>query len=414
MEFEHSTLKTPFLKKRILLGVTGSIAAYKAVDLASKMTQMGADVDVIMTDSACKLVTPLSFQSVTGRKVYTEHDLWSGENHVTHITLGMVGDLLVIAPASANTMAKMASGIADNLLSITALAARCPILVAPAMDGGMYSHPATQHNMEILRQRNVRFVGPGTGHLASGLVGPGRLEDNEVILGTIRCMLAEKGPLAGKKIVVTAGGTQEPIDPVRAIMNRSTGKQGYAMAQAALDMGAGVTLISGPTALAAPIGAVRRDIVTAEEMKNAVLAETAGADVLIMAAAVADFRPQVVADHKIKKENGIPEIKLTSAPDVLKEVSQRKPQIGHPGVIVGFAAESQDLLANARKKMEAKHLDLIVANDIQAEGAGFGVDTNRVSLLTPDGRVETLELMSKYEVAQAVLEKILPLIQPSH
>jgi phosphopantothenoylcysteine decarboxylase / phosphopantothenate---cysteine ligase len=414
MEPQQVSFKTPFYQKRILLGVTGSIAAYKTVELASKMTQMEAEVDVILTESACKFVTPLSFQSVTGRKVYTEADLWGGEGHVTHITLGRVGDLLVIAPASANTMAKIAHGIADNLLSITALAARCPILIAPAMDGGMYGHPATQKNVEILRGRNVQFIGPAAGHLASGLVGVGRMEDPEIILGTIRRLLAQNGPLAGKKIVVTAGGTQEPIDPVRAIMNRSTGKQGFALAQAALDLGANVTLIAGPTALATPAGVNRIDITTAEEMKNAVFAETNDADGLIMAAAVADFRPAVTADQKIKKEDGIPEIKLSASPDILKEVSLRKDQTHKPTVIVGFAAESQDLIENARKKMVTKKLDLIVANNIQIEGSGFGYDTNRVSLLTPDGKTETLGIMSKYEVSRIVLQKILQLLIKEH
>lgn len=410
MEPEQTTITTPFFARRILLGVTGSIAAYKAVVLASKMTQLGAQVDVILTESAGRLVTPITFESVTGRKVYTDRDLWSGEHHVTHITLGTEGDLLVIAPVSANTLAKMAHGIADNLLSITALAARCPILLAPAMDGGMYSHPATQMNIKILQERGVRFIGPGSGHLASGLTGPGRLEDNEIILGTIRALLGENGPLKGKKVVVTAGGTREPIDPVRAITNRSSGKQGYALAQAALDLGAKVTLISTPTALSWPVGASRREVETAAEMRDAVLEETADADALIMAAAVADFQPLTRADQKIKKENGIPEIQLTATPDILKEVSQRKVQLHRPAVVVGFAAESQDLLSNARKKLATKHLDLIIANDIASPDSGFGTDYNLVSLLTPDGRVETLEMMSKYAVARAVLEKVVQMI----
>ncbi len=410
-------MKTPLTGKNILLGVTGSIAAYKAVDLASKLTQAGALVDVILTQAALQFVTPLTFQSVTGRRAYTDADLWGREGHIQHIALGRSADLLVVAPASANTLAKMAQGLADNLLSVTALAAggrqnpACPILIAPAMDGGMFAHPATQANLELLRQRGAIVVGPVAGHLASGLVGVGRMVEPLELLGRIRLALACGGPLAGRQVLVTAGGTQEPIDPVRAITNRSSGKQGFALAQAALDFGAQVTLIAGPSALAEPVGARRVDVHTAQEMLEAVLANIPGADALLMAAAVADFRPVARADQKIKKENGPPEIKLENTPDILKTVSQMKVESGFPRLIVGFAAESQALLENALRKLESKHLDLIVANDITASDAGFGVDTNRVSILAAGGDLQTLPLMSKAEVAENILARLTHLLQ---
>ena len=240
-------MPNPIAGKNILLGITGSIAAYKAADLASKLTQAGAAVDVILTPAALKFITPLTFQSVTMRKAYTDDDLWGGEGHVRHIGLGMAGDLLVIAPASANTMAKLAHGIADNLLTVTALAARCPLMLAPAMDGGMFSNPATQANLEILRQRGCIIAGPAEGRMASGLVGLGRMVEPAELLGHIRLALGRGGPLSQQRVLVTAGGTQEPIDPVRSITNRSSGKQGYALAQAALDAGAEVTLVHAPT-----------------------------------------------------------------------------------------------------------------------------------------------------------------------
>ncbi len=399
-------MPNPLTQKRILLGVTGSIACYKAADLASKLRQAGAEVDVILTQAALAFVTPLTFQSVTGRKAYTEADLWGSEGHVLHIGLGQAADLLVVAPATANTIAKLAHGQADNLLTVTALAARCPLMVAPAMDGGMFDHPATQANLETLRQRGAIIVGPAEGHLASGLVAKGRLVEPLELLGHIRLALAQGGPLAGRKVVVTAGGTQEPLDPVRFLGNRSSGKQGFALAQAALDMGAEVALIAAPTHLTAPVGARRVDVRTAEEMGVAVLDEIQSADALLMAAAVADFRPADLSAQKIKKTGGALEIKLDATSDILKAVAEQKTKIGQPSVTVGFAAESQDLLDNARSKLEAKKLDLIVANDISASDAGFAVDTNRVTLLFPDGRVEELPLMSKEEVAQAVLAQV--------
>jgi phosphopantothenoylcysteine decarboxylase/phosphopantothenate--cysteine ligase len=404
-------MNTPFTGKHILLGVTGSIAAYKAADLASQLAQQGAQVSVILTEAARQFITPLTFQSVTGQRAYTDADLWGSEGHVQHIGLGHGADLLVIAPASANTLAKLAHGIADNLLSVTALAARCPLLVAPAMDGGMYTHPATQANLEILRQRGAIIVGPAEGHLASGMTGIGRMTEPIEILGHIRLVFARGGPLEGCRIVITAGGTQEPIDPVRAITNRSSGKQGFALVQAALDLGAQVTLIAGPVSMPAPIGARRIDVRTAQEMLEAVLAEVPGADALVMAAAVADFRPAAPAEQKIKKENGVPEIKVQPTPDILSQVSKLKAETGFPKVLVGFAAESQSLLENARHKLQAKHLDLIVANDITASDAGFSVDTNRVTLLHASGLQEALPLLSKAEVAEAVMVWVVHLLQ---
>lgn len=403
-------MKTPLSEKRILLGVTGSIAAYKAAELASKLAQAGAQVDVLLTQAALQFITPLTFQSVTGRRAFCDADLWGSEGHVQHIGLGKAADLLVIAPASANTLAKLAHGLADNLLSVTALAAACPLLVAPAMDGGMFTHPATQANLEILRQRGAIVVGPAQGHLASGLTGVGRMVEPFELLGHIRLALGRSGALAGRKVVVTAGGTHEPIDPVRAITNRSSGKQGFALAQAALDLGAQVTLIAGPVSLPAPQGAERVDVQTAEEMLQAVLASLPRADALVMAAAVADFRPADQAANKLKKEDGIPEIPLVNTADILRAVARQKEETGWPRITVGFAAESQRLLENARAKLAAKKLDLIVANDIAAADAGFAVDTNRVVLLFPDGRSEALPLMSKEEVSQVIMQQLVTLL----
>ena len=390
--------------KHILLGITGSIAAYKAVDLASKLTQAGAQVDVILTPAAEKFITPLTFQSVTGRKAFTDTDLWGGEAHVLHVGLGHSADLLVIAPCSANTLGKLANGIADTLLTITALAARCPLLIAPAMDVGIYTHPATQENIRILMERGAAFAGPAEGRMASGLVGKGRFIEPAELLGHIRLVLGSSGKLAGKKVVVTAGGTQESVDPVRVFTNKSSGKQGYAIAQAALDAGASVVLVSAPTSLIPPVGAKVIQIRTAEEMNEAVLAECAGAEALVMAAAVADFRPKTVAENKLKKRDGVPQIELETAPDVLLAVAglgSRKPRI-----VIGFAAESRDLLMNASSKIKTKKLDMIVANDISTSDSGFGVDTNRVTLLFPNAKEEPLPLMSKSEVAETIIAKL--------
>jgi phosphopantothenoylcysteine decarboxylase / phosphopantothenate---cysteine ligase len=397
--------------KRIILGVTGSIAAYKAADLASKLTQAGAQVDVILSGAAEKFITPLTFQSVTGRRAYVDSDLWGNEAHVLHVGLGHTVDLVIIAPCTANTMAKLAHGMADSLLTVTALAAGNPLLIAPAMDGGMFDHPATQENLETLKQRGAMIVGPAQGHLASGLSGTGRMLEPVEILGTARLALGQKGRLAGKKVVVTAGGTQEPLDPVRVITNRSSGRQGYALAQAALDAGAQVALITTPTALTPPVGARLLEVETAKQMLDCVLAELIESDALIMAAAVADFRPKKQARDKIKKEGGVPQIELEATEDILKTVAGLRSEWKRRLIVVGFAAESRDLLENAQAKLKSKGLDIIAANDISAEDAGFAVETNRVTLLYADGRNEPLSLMSKSEVAETIVERLAALLE---
>jgi phosphopantothenoylcysteine decarboxylase/phosphopantothenate--cysteine ligase len=397
--------------KRILLGVTGSIAAYKAADLASKLTQAGAQVDVILTSAAEKFITPLTFQSVTGRRAYTDADLWGHEAHVLHVGLGHTADLLVIAPCTANTIAKLAYGQADTLLTVTALASTCPLLIAPAMDAGMFDHPATQENLGTLKKRGATIIGPAEGHLASGLSGAGRMLEPAEIIGHIRLILGHNGPLAGKKVVISAGGTQEPLDPVRVLTNRSSGKQGYALAQAALDAGAQVTLITTPGSLTPPIGARLIHVETAKQMLDAVLDESAQSDALIMSAAVADFRPKNMAKDKIKKEGGIPQVELEATEDILKTVSSNGSGTNRPHVLVGFAAESRDLLENATVKLKSKGLDLIAANDISASDAGFASETNRVTLLFADGRKESLPLMDKSEVAEAIMERVVSLLE---
>jgi len=396
--------------KHILLGVTGSIAAYKASDLASKLTQAGTHVDVILTPSAEKFVTPITFQSVTGRRAYTDSDLWGSEAHVLHVGLARNADLLVIAPCTANTLAKLAHGEADSLLSVVALAARCPLLIAPAMESNMYAHPATQENLVKLTGRGAYMAGPAEGHLASGQIGQGRMLETSELLGHVRLVLGQKGLLAAKKVVVTAGGTQEALDPVRVITNRSSGKQGYALAQAALDAGAQVHLISTVN-LPSPVGARVVEVHSAQEMLEAVLAESATADALIMAAAVADFRPKNVAESKMKKKDGIPQIELEAAPDILEAVADLELGKNRPKVVVGFAAESRDLLENATLKLQSKKLDIIAANDISATDAGFSVDNNRVTLLYADGKSEALLLMSKFEVAETIVSRVAALLE---
>lgn len=404
--------------KHIVLGITGSIAAFKAAELASRLAQMGVLVDVILTPAAEKFITPLTLQSVTGRRAFTEADLWGGEAHVLHIGLAHSADLLVIAPCTANTLARLAHGEADNLLTITALAARCPLLIAPAMDGGMLDHPATQENLAKLKERGAYIAGPAEGHLASGLSGKGRLLEPVELLGHIRLVLGRKGRLAAKKVVITAGGTQEPLDPVRVLTNRSSGKQGYALAQAAIDAGAEVTLITTPTALTSPVGARKLSVQTAKQMLEAVLDESSKADALIMAAAVADFRPKRTAENKLKKKDGIPQIELEATDDILEAVAHRKsdkPGAGgldakRPCVTVGFAAESHALLENAGEKLKSKKLDLMVANDILSIDAGFGLDTNRVTFLYPTGKQEPLPLMTKTEVSEIIIERLAALL----
>jgi phosphopantothenoylcysteine decarboxylase / phosphopantothenate---cysteine ligase len=403
--------------KRIILGVTGSIAVYKAVDLASKLTQAGAKVDVVMTTASERFVTPLTFQSVTGRPVY--NDLWQTDaggglpTHIAHVGLGEGADLFVIAPATANTLAKLAVGAADDLLSVTALAARCPLVIAPAMDGGMYSHPATQRNVRDLQAQGVFLIEPEEGRFASGLVGKGRLPETPALLGMVRWALSRNGPMAGRKVIVTAGGTREAIDPVRYITNRSSGKQGYAIAQAAVDAGADVILVTTAAGLPAVVGAVEVRAASAADLLAAVNEHITGADVLIMSAAVADFRPAEIADQKIKKSldsDDAPTIELSRTADILIAVKEQKLESTWPLVTVGFAAESHDLLENARSKLERKGLDLIVANDIMASDAGFETDTNRVVILDKEGEQQSLPLTSKTRIAEAVISRVAGLL----
>lgn len=400
-----------FQNKHFLLGVTGSIAAYKAAEIASKLTQEGSQVDVVLTQSAERFITPLTFQSLTGRRCYRDEDLWSSEGHVLHIGLARNANLMVIAPATANTIVRLAQGLADNLLCLSALAAQCPLILAPAMDAGMFSHVAVQSSLETLRQRGVTILGPAEGHLASGLTGIGRMVEPVEVIGQIRLMLGKNGVLKLRKFVITAGGTHEPIDPVRFIANRSSGKQGFALAQSALDRGAQVTLISAPTHLPPPIGAKLVRVETAAEMLSQVIQECADADVLIMAAAVADFTPERSAVQKIKREAGIPHLSLRPTTDILREVSKLRSEVGHPYITVGFAAESQDLLENAKEKLSSKNLDLIVVNDITAPDAGFGVDTNRVTILDAGGDIEDLPTMSKIDVAEHIIERVIDLLR---
>ncbi len=421
----------PLLKdKRILLGITGGIAAYKVCTLASRLTQAGAHVDVVMTEAVLRFVTPLTFQSLTGRPVYTS--LWGaldatmGEDailptHVVHVGLAEAADLMVVAPATAHTMAKMAQGLADNLLTTLALAARCPVLLAPAMDVGMWAHPATQANAATLRERGAHFAGPARGRMASGLEGEGRMVEPDEILGHVRLVLGREGPLAGRRVVVTAGPTREPLDPVRFLSNPSSGRQGFALAQAALDRGAEVTLITGATNSPTPVGAERVEIATVQEMHDAVLSAARQADALLMAAAPADYRPIVAAPQKIKKGKDDLILRLARTEDILSAVTRQRTErisavaahraeTGFPRAVVGFAAESQNVVENARAKLAAKNLDLIVANDITARDAGFGAETNRVVLLNREGNIEELPLMSKIAVAEVVLERVASLL----
>jgi phosphopantothenoylcysteine decarboxylase/phosphopantothenate--cysteine ligase len=400
-------MSNPFENKRILLGVTGSIACYKACELASRLKQAGAFVDVVLTAGAAKFVSPISFQSVTGRKAYTDEDLWGGEGHVLHVSLGQSADLVLIAPATANTIAKLAHGIADNLLTDSVLVSTCPLIISPAMESHMYAHTATQENLQVLARRGASILGPAEGHLASGAVGKGRFVEPVNLMAELRYLMTRSGRLKGKKVVITAGGTQEPIDPVRIITNNSSGKQGYALAQAALDAGAEVTLIAAPNALETPFGAIQVRVRTAAEMKDAVLSACEGADALIMAAAVADFRPVHAEAQKIKKGGGIPEIKLEPTEDILKLVAKAKGKSGFPVLTIGFAAESQDLLENAREKLAAKSLDLIIANDITRSDAGFEVDTNAITMIDKKGRAQSLPTLTKTEVAEKIMDFVI-------
>lgn len=390
--------------KNIVLGVTGSIAFYKALDLASKLTQAGALVDTIMSYGATRFITPLSFRSITHRPVVTDTFDPSSELSVEHVALAQRADIVLVAPATAHFIAKVRAGLADDPLTTTILATEAPVMVAPAMDGHMYDNPATQENLAKLKERGVVIVGPASGRLASGMIGVGRLVETPELMGHIRSILGQGGDLAGYTMVVSAGGTEEPIDPVRVITNRSSGKMGYAIAEAARDRGAQVVLVAAPTSLPDPVGVRIVNISTAQEMQDAVLGSLSNADALIMAAAVADYRPTSVANQKVKKGNGALSLELTQTVDILEESKGSF-------VKVGFAAESSDLIENARGKLTKKGLDLIVANDITARDSGFESDNNKVWLVDKGGNVYDLPLMSKHDVADQVLDRVASLLK---
>jgi phosphopantothenoylcysteine decarboxylase / phosphopantothenate---cysteine ligase len=413
------------LNKRILVGICGGIACYKAVELVSRLQQAGALVDVIMSERAEEFVRPLAFSTLSHRPVYS--DLWepSGRAAETHIALAEEAEILVVVPATANTLAKLAHGMADNMLAAVALATKAPLLVAPAMHQNMYTHPATQANLALLRERGALIVEPEIGRLASGEVGMGRLPDTSVLLGAINVVLGRNGDLAGRQVVVTAGGTQEPIDPVRYVGNRSSGKMGYALATEARDRGANVILISGPVALDPPYGVEVRRVETALQMRDAVHSAVVDADVLVMNAAVADYRPAVAATQKIKKSgSGAQELdeqngfflRLVRNPDILEELAgsvDRHAGNERPGrrlVRVGFAAETSDLVNFARAKLVAKRLDLLVANDVSRSDSGFGAETNKAYIFHANGAMEDLPVMPKAGVAAAIWDRIVPLL----
>ena len=389
----------PLADKHVVLGVTGSIACYKALDLASKLMQAGALVDIIMSYGATQFITPLAFRSLTHRVVVTDTFDPDSEYSVEHVALAHQADVIVVAPATVHCIAKLALGLADDPLTTTIVAAKCPLVVAPAMDGNMFDHPATQANLATLKERGVVIAGPGIGRLASGLSGVGRLLETPELLGHISYAMGKDGDLAGRTVVVSAGGTMEPIDPVRVITNHSSGKMGYALAEAARDRGADVVLVTAPTSLAAPALVKVVQVRTAEEMGQAIQEHVTKADALVMAAAVADYRPTETAGQKIKKADDDLNISLAKTTDILKSAKGNF-------VRVGFAAESQNLVENAKAKVGSKNLDLIAANDITAEGSGFGSDTNKVTLIDRDLAVEELPLLSKYEVSNQILDRV--------
>jgi phosphopantothenoylcysteine decarboxylase/phosphopantothenate--cysteine ligase len=390
--------------KTVVLGVTGSIAAYKAAELASQLTQAGAKVEVIMTEAAIEFIAPLTFRNITGRPVVTDMFELASEYSVEHVALAEAADVVVIAPATADIIAKIAAGIADDMLCCTVLATKAPIILAPAMHAAMYENPVTQDNLARLKARSFTIIGPDYGRLASGRVGLGRLVDVNEILGTIYQVLGRSGDLAGKRIVVTAGGTQEPVDPVRCLTNRSSGKMGYALAEAARDRGAQVTLVSAPSFLPKPTGMDVVNACTAREMYEAVKKAVTKTDALIMSAAVADYRPKKVSKSKIKRERASSlTLELERTLDILGGVKGKF-------LKVGFAAESEDLVANARKKLQEKRLDLIIANDITAEVSGIGADTNQVVIIDRKGKIEELPLLPKREVADRILDRVAPFL----
>ena len=394
-------MPSPIQNKRIVLGVTGSIACYKAADLASKLVQSGALVDTVLTEAAREFVSELTFKSLTHREVHTSLYSPNSNLSINHVALAESADLIIVAPATANTIAKIANGISDDVLTTTILATTAPIIIAPAMDANMFDNPATEANVTTLIGRGFFIAGPAEGRLASGLMGKGRMIEPFDIMGAASMLLGKDGDLSGNKIVVSAGGTEEAIDPVRNITNRSSGKMGYAIAEAARDRGAMVSLVAAPNHLDKPIGISVTNIQSAEDMKKAIEDECLEADALIMAAAVADWRPLEKLDSKAKKDKSDHwSLELVKNPDIVAGINSSKL------IKVGFAAESENLVENSKTKIESKNLDFIVANDITAADSGFSVDTNRVTIIHPDGTTEVLPLMSKYDVAHSILDRV--------
>jgi phosphopantothenoylcysteine decarboxylase/phosphopantothenate--cysteine ligase len=389
----------------VVLGVTGCIGAYKACEVLRELQRRGVDVHVVMTAAATRFVSPMTFEALSRHAVF--HDQWalgvSGE--IRHISLADDAELLLVAPATANILGKFARGIADDALSTLYLATRAPLVVAPAMNVNMFEHPAVQENLRTLRGRGVGIVEPGEGYLACGWLGKGRLAEVETIVEAALARLARKRDLADQTVLVTAGPTIEDIDPVRYVSNRSSGAMGYRLAEAARDRGAQVVLVSGPTALSAPHGVTLVAVRSAEEMQRAVAAHVAAASVVIAAAAVSDYRPAQASGSKLKKTDGPMPLELVRTPDILKGLGEAK----GGRLLVGFAAETEDLVANARRKLEAKNLDLIVANDVTAQGAGFGTPTNTVVLLRRDGQRRDVPLATKREVAEQILDEVVAL-----
>ena len=388
----------------LVLGVTGGIACYKAVELVRLLVKDGFVVQVIMTRGAMEFVTPLTFQTLSGMPVATETFNLTQESEIGHINLADNVDLFVIAPATANVIGKVAAGIADDLLTTVLMATKAPVLIAPAMNIHMYENPILQENVRKLRRLGYHFIEPAEGYLACGYEGKGRLPEPEKILEEIRRLLKKKD-LVGEKLLITAGPNREPLDPVRYLSNRSSGKMGYALARAAIRRGAEVALISGPTELEPPAGARLTSVTTAAEMRHAVLEEFSGCTAVIMAAAVSDYRPVDFARKKIKRGKGPIELRLEPNPDILQEISARK----NGKMLVGFAAETGELVANAAKKLKDKNLDMIVANNVSEAGAGFDVDTNVATILDRNGTILSLPLMSKDELAEQIFDHLLAL-----
>ncbi|MBU8729366.1 bifunctional phosphopantothenoylcysteine decarboxylase/phosphopantothenate--cysteine ligase CoaBC [Cytobacillus oceanisediminis] len=397
--------------KKILLCVTGGIAVYKAAALTSKLTQAGAQVKVILSESAAKFIAPLTFQALSRHDVYTDTFDEKDSKVIAHIDLADWADLILVAPATANVIGKLANGIADNMITTTLLAASSPIWIAPAMNVHMYSHPAVQKNIETLYRFGCRFIEPSEGYLACGYVGKGRLEEPEKIIDTIEEFFKpSRLELSGRKVVITAGPTREKIDPVRYITNHSSGKMGYAIAEAAVSAGAEVVLISGPVTINAPAGLKLIKVESAEEMYQAAISEFDHADVVIKTAAVSDYRPKVTSAQKMKKQPGDELLELERTKDILFELGQKKKK----QILIGFAAETEQVDEYAQGKLKRKNADLIVANNVTAEGAGFGTDTNIVTFFKKDGSSEKLPLMAKKDVAVKILEEAAILLKDEH